>query len=69
MHPDIEKLMSLQRYDLEAKRLRDEMVALPKLVADLDAKAKATVGQRAVVIDLIGKEEVAAAAAGVRCSG
>jgi hypothetical protein len=33
MHPDIEKLMSLQRYDLEAKRLRDEMTALPKAVA------------------------------------
>jgi predicted nucleic acid-binding Zn-ribbon protein len=57
MHPDVEKLMSLQRYDLGAKRLRDEMLALPKMVADLDAKAKATVGQRAVVIDLIAKEE------------
>jgi uncharacterized protein len=58
MHPDTEKLMTLQRYDLEAKRLRDEMTALPKLVAQLEAKAKATVGQRAVVIDLIAKEEV-----------
>ncbi len=57
MHPDIEKLMALQLLDLEAKRLRDEMIALPKLVAQLDAKAKATVGQRAVVIDLIGKED------------
>jgi uncharacterized protein len=34
------------------------MTALPKLVAQLEAKAKATVGQRAVVIDLIAKEEV-----------
>jgi len=33
------------------------MVALPKLVAQLETKAKATVGQRAVVIDLIAKEE------------
>jgi predicted nucleic acid-binding Zn-ribbon protein len=57
MHPDIEKLMYLQRYDLEAKQLRDEMTALPKLVAQLDAKAKATAGQRAVVLDLIAKEE------------
>ena len=57
MHSDSEKLMELQRYDLEAKRLRDEMDALPKLVAQLEAKAKATVGQRAVVLDLMGKEE------------
>ena len=58
MHPDIQKLMELQQMDVEIKRLRDEMVALPKLVAQLESKAKATVGQRAVVIDLIGKEEV-----------
>lgn len=57
MHPDIEKLMALQLLDLEARRLRDEMTALPKLVAQLDAKAKAIVGQRAVVLDLIAKEE------------
>ena len=57
MHPDLEKLMTLQRFDLEAKRLRDEMTALPKLVATLGTKAQATIGQRAVVIDLIAKEE------------
>jgi predicted nucleic acid-binding Zn-ribbon protein len=57
MHPDGEKLMNLQRYDLEARRLRDEMNALPKLVSQLEAAARATVGQRAVVIDLIAKEE------------
>jgi predicted nucleic acid-binding Zn-ribbon protein len=50
--------MTLQKYDLEAKRLRDEMAALPKLVAQLEIRAKATVGQRAVVIDLIAKEEL-----------
>ncbi len=58
MHPDLEKLMALQSMDTEAKRLRDEMVALPKLVAQLATKAKATAGQRAVVLDLIAKEEV-----------
>ena len=58
MHPDIQKLYELQQMDVEAKRLRDEMIALPKLVAQLEAKAKATVGQRAVVIELIAKEEV-----------
>ena len=58
MHPDIQKLMELQQMDLELKRLRDEMIALPKQVAQLEAKAKATAGQRAVVLDLIAKEEV-----------
>ena len=57
MHPDIEKLMNLQRYDLEAKRLRDEITALPKTVAQLEAKAKATAAQRDVVLELIVKEE------------
>lgn len=57
MHPDIQKLMELQQMDVEAKRLRDEMIALPKLVAQLATKATATVGQRAVVIDLIAKED------------
>ena len=58
MHPDLEKLVVLQGLDVEAKRLRDEMAALPKHVAGLESKAKATVGQRAVVVDLIAKEEV-----------
>ena len=58
MHPDLEKLMVLQRHDIEAKRLRDEMAALPKLVAVLETKLKAVQGQRAVVVNLIAKEEV-----------
>jgi uncharacterized protein len=57
MSPDLEKLIVLQAHDVEAKRLRDEMVALPKHVAALETKAKATVGQRAVVVDLIAKED------------
>ncbi len=57
MHPDLEKLIVLQGLDVEAKRLRDEMTALPKHVAGLSAKAKAVEGQRAVVLDLIAKEE------------
>jgi predicted nucleic acid-binding Zn-ribbon protein len=57
MHPDLEKLIVLQTHDIEAKRLRDEMVALPKQVAALESKAKATQGQRAVILDLIAKEE------------
>ena len=58
MHPDLAKLMDLQKLDLEAKRLRDEILALPKHVAQLEAKAKAVTGQRAVVLDLIAKEDV-----------
>ena len=57
MHPDLEKLIALQAHDVEAKRLRDEMAALPKHMAALETKAKATQGQRAVIVDLIAKEE------------
>lgn len=57
MHPDLEKLIVLQAHDAEAKRLRDEMIALPKHVAALETKAKATQGQRAVIVDLLAKEE------------
>jgi hypothetical protein len=57
MHPDLARLVVLQSLDNEAKRLRDQMAALTKQVAALEAKAKATVGQRALVIDLIAKEE------------
>jgi uncharacterized protein len=57
MHPDLEKLIGLQAHDVEAKRLRDEMIALPKHVTSLEAKAKATEGQRAVIIDLMAKED------------
>jgi len=58
MHPDLEKLMALQQMDVELKRLRDEIAAFPKLVTQLETKAKATAGQRAVVLDLIAREEV-----------
>jgi predicted nucleic acid-binding Zn-ribbon protein len=58
MHPDLEKLIVLQVHDIEAKRLRDEMTTLPKHVAALETKAKAIQGQRAVIVDLIAKEEV-----------
>jgi uncharacterized protein len=57
MHPDLEKLIMLQSHDVEAKRLRDEMIALPKHVASLETNAKSIEGQRAVIVDLIAKEE------------
>lgn len=58
MHPDLEKLMVLQRHDVEAKRLRDEMTALPKMIAELEAKAKAAEKQKVSVAEAIAKEEV-----------
>src|ERR1035437_7573016 len=57
MHPDLAKLVVLQAHDLEAKRLRDQMASLTKQTAALETKAQATVGQRAVILDLIAKEE------------
>ncbi len=57
MHPDLAKLVVLQAHDIEAKRLRDQMASLSRQVAALETNAKATVGQRAVVLDLIAKEE------------
>ena len=44
MHPDLEKLIVLQKHDIEAKRLRDEMIALPKLVAEFDREARSREG-------------------------
>ena len=57
MHPDLAMLVVLQTHDLEAKRLRDQMASLTKQIAALETKARATVGQRAVILDLIAKEE------------
>src|SRR6266702_935902 len=57
MHPDLAKLVVLQAHDIEAKRLRDQMASLSRQVAALEANAKAVVGQRALVLDLIAKEE------------
>ncbi len=57
MHPDMERLMVLQGMDVEAKKLRDEIAALPKHVAGLENKAKTLTAQRAVVLGLIAKEE------------
>jgi predicted nucleic acid-binding Zn-ribbon protein len=57
MHPDLAKLVILQSHDVEAKRLRDQMAALVKNVAALETKAKASAGQRAVIAELIAKED------------
>jgi predicted nucleic acid-binding Zn-ribbon protein len=57
MHPDLAKLVVLQALDNDAKHLRDEMAAIAKQIAALETKAKATVGQRALILELIAKEE------------
>ena len=57
MHPDLARLVVLQEHDIEAKRLRDQIAALPRQLATVELKAAATVGQRAIVLDLIAKEE------------
>ena len=57
MHPDLARLVVLQTHDIEAKRLRDQIAALPRQLAALELKSVATVGQRAVVLDLIAKED------------
>jgi predicted nucleic acid-binding Zn-ribbon protein len=57
MHPDLANLVLLQAYDSEAKRLREQIASLAKQVTALEAKAKATVGQRGLVVDLIAQEE------------
>src|SRR6516225_9278672 len=38
MHPDLERLKSLQDVDQQIQRLTDEIAALPKRVADVEAK-------------------------------
>lgn len=57
MHPDLEKLIVLQGLDVEAKRLRDEMAALPKRVADLASNVAAAKSQLASVTTSLTKEE------------
>jgi hypothetical protein len=57
MHPDLAKLVVLQEFDIEEKRLRDQIATLPRLVAALEAKARTSEGQRAAFLDLLAKEE------------
>jgi len=57
MHPDLEKLIVLQGLDLEAGRLREEIVALPKRVAELAASAETARGQLGSTVEKLTKEE------------
>lgn len=57
MHPDLEKLIVLQSLDIEARRLNEEMAALPKRVAQLAAEGDAARKQLAAVNESLLKEE------------
>lgn len=58
MHPDLEKMIVLQGLDVEARRLGDEMAALPKRVAKLAAEGDAAKKQLTAVVEGLEKEEV-----------
>ena len=57
MHPDLEKLIDLQKLDLEWKRLRDENEALPRRIANLAARSAAAQGALLVVEESLAREE------------
>jgi predicted nucleic acid-binding Zn-ribbon protein len=57
MHPDLEKMIVLQGFDVEARRLNDEMAALPKRVAKLAAEGDAAKKQLAAIVEGLQKEE------------
>jgi len=57
MHPDLEKMIVLQGFDVEVRRLTEEMAELPKRVARLAADREAAVRQLASVNDQLAKEE------------
>lgn len=57
MHPDLEKLIVLQGLDIEARRLQDEITALPKSVAELAAKVDAARAEVSVTVEKLVKEE------------
>ena len=57
MHPDLEKMIVLQGLDVEARRLGDEITALPKRVAQLAADHEAAKKQLAATVESLAKEE------------
>lgn len=57
MHPDLEKMIVLQGLDVEARRLNDEMAALPRRAAKLAAEGDAAKKQLAAIVEGLQKEE------------
>jgi hypothetical protein len=57
MHPDLEKLIVLQRHDVALRALREEMVALPRHVASLAARSAAAQAALIAIDEALVKEE------------
>ena len=57
MHPDLEKLIALQRLDLELKRMRDEIALLPRHLAELAARSAAAQASLLALEESLAKEE------------
>ncbi len=57
MHSDLEKLIVLQRIDLEIKRLRDESDTLPRKLAALAARSAASQAALLAVEESLAKED------------
>jgi hypothetical protein len=57
MHPDLEKMIVLQGFDVEARRLTEEMAALPKRVASLAAEHESAKKQLVSIVSDLAKEE------------
>jgi hypothetical protein len=57
MHPDLEMMIVLQGFDLEVRRLTEEMAELPKRVASLAAQHEAAKRQLQSVTNDLAKEE------------
>jgi predicted nucleic acid-binding Zn-ribbon protein len=57
MHPDLEKMISLQSLDLEMRRLTEEIAEWPKRVANRAADLEKAQKQLASITESLGKEE------------
>jgi predicted nucleic acid-binding Zn-ribbon protein len=57
MHPDLEKMVVLQGFDLEARRLTEEIAELPKRVAQLAADQEKAKKELAVIVASLAREE------------
>lgn len=57
MHPDLEKMISLQKLDLEGRRLTEEMAELPKRVASRATDHEKAQKHLASISESLGKEE------------
>ena len=57
MHPDLEKLITVQRLDLELGKLREEIAAVPTRIAALAARSAAAQAARITLEESLANEE------------